>query len=255
MYPECEANTTLPCFVYLGEMFIFLEEGADTDTAINEMRKAIKAIMSEVEGLSIPNVKHVKYISPKLSDPDSAEENPSSQPDRIQPDETVSSRAIPVLSAMGGLFVIGGMIAAYRMRTQETETIDGPSTIVGGSTGAASQSSLSKSLDEPQSPFSGMLPGAYQMGGQYPMGAILEDASDSGSYSRTSDIIVSDCGYTDEDSSRDHSYQHSMLHDDSSILGARGTDDYDAEEDVLFDDDPTTPSKRKVSFANSQAEV
>ncbi len=252
---ECASNSTLPCFVYVGEMFIFLEKSADTDIAILETRKAIKSLMSEVGTLSIPKVKRVKYLLPKLSDSDSIEAPRSAQSNIIQTGQDGSSPAIPVLSAMGGLFVVLGMVAAYRLRKQGTETVDGPSTVAGGSTMAASQASLSMSPTVPVSPFAGILPGAYQTREQYPMGAILEDTSDSASYSRTSDIVVSDCGYTDEESSRDHSYHQAMLHDDSSILGARGMDDYDAEDDVLFDETELTPSKRKVSFATAQAEV
>ena len=230
-------------------MFIFLQESADTDIAVLETRKAIKLLMSDANNFLIPNVKRVKYLAPDLSDPEAIEKPEAPQANTVQSGGDGASPTVPVLSAMGGLFVVIALVATYRLRQKGSETVDGPSTVADTSTLAATQASLSRSPGRVSvSPFAGILPPAYKTTEEYPMGAILEEASESASYSRTSDIIVSDCSYTDEESSRDHSFQQNMFHDDNSILGARGMDESEADDDVLFDETESTSSKRKVSF-------
>ena len=247
---ECATNGTLPCFVYQGEMFIFLEENADTDIAVLETRKAIKLLMSEADNFQIPTVERVKYLAPDLSESDAAETPRTPQANTVQTNGDGSSPTVPILSAMGGLFVVLALVATYRLRRKETETVDGPSTVADTSTLAATQASLSKSPGRTvsASPFTGILPHGYKITEEYPMGAILEEASESASHSRTSEIIVSDCSYTDEESSRDHSFQQNMFHDDNSILGGRGMDESDADDEVLFDENESTSSRPKVSF-------
>lgn len=232
-------------------MFLYLQEDANVDIAVFETRKAIQEMMRGITPGWISKVEGVEYLAPDLSDPSAAEtsEANSSQPSN----EISSSPAIPILSAVGAVFFVLTLVAAYRFRKDRPEALDGPST-VGPSTltgGPGTPKAAGASLEEPPAdtpapPFTGMLPGVYRQ--SYRMGAILEDGSDSASYSRSSDIIVSECGYTDDDSSRDHSYLNSMLNEDP-ILGARGMDeDYEPDDsDYLYDTMEPPPLSRGSS--------
>jgi hypothetical protein len=231
-------------------MFIYLEEGADQDIAVLETRREIRDNMSAFIASSIPKVESLEYLAPDLPNPSSAE---SAETRTVQNNEIVSSTVIPILSAVGAVFVMLTLVAAYRFRKERTEQLDGPSTIgppatMGGSSTVANASpALSNNPDTPAPAFSGMLPGTYRQ--SYRMGAILEDGSDSASYSRTSDIIVSECGYTDDDSSRDQSYLSSMLHEDP-ILGARGMDEeYEPDDEYLYDTSEPNTSQKGVRFS------
>ena len=242
-------------------MFIYLGKNADPETAVQEMRKEIRTVMSEIQAGSIAKVKSVKYISPDLSSTSAAE---SSETGKIQNNQVGNSTAIPVLSAVGAVFLIVTLAAAYRFRKDKTRAID-PSTI-GPSTLAPSTpvagSSVTKDTDGRYSPdlaghdFTHTLPGAYRQ--TFAMGAILEqDISDCASHSRNSDIIVSECGFTDDDSSRDQeSFLGSSMLKDDLILGAREMDDGFGQDDadhMLYDtSEPplalTADSNKEVRF-------
>ncbi len=142
--PACTPSTdALPCFVYLGSITLFLEEGADSDTAVFETRKAVRSIMSGTEMLSIPEVASIKYLSPDLSTP-SAAETTGSESNSLQSGEDSSSPTISVLAAVGGLFVVVAMLAAYRLRKDKVDgkSIVGVSTLLGDSMQPSGEGSL-----------------------------------------------------------------------------------------------------------------
>lgn len=233
-------------------MFIYLQEDADADVAVLEMRKEIQNLMSEFMASSISKVQSVEYLAPDLSNPNSAETSVDTRATELN-----SSTAIPVLSAVGAVFLMLTLVAVYRFRKGKPEAMDGPSTVGpstmadGSQTPTNHQSPLSSSPAVTAAPpFTGMLPGVYRQ--SYPMGAILEDTSDSASYSRNSDILVSESGYTDDDSSRaDQSYMSSMVHDDP-ILGARGMDEDKEPEDDEFLYDISEPPPLVKSSAQKE---
>jgi len=218
-----------------------LKEEADSDIAVFEIRKAVQSAMSKTASFSIPKVASIEYLSPDLSSPSSAETTDKGESNSLEGGKDGASSTVSVLSAIGGLFVVVAMVAAYRMRKDKVDSrsIVGPSTVLGESSQSAGDGS-------PRSggPYGGMLHGAYQLGGSFGMNTILEDNLSRGS----SEIIVSDGGYTDDDSSRDQSYAFSVVHDDSSMLGARGAmplcdhnDDDDGDDEVLFDEQIPSP--------------
>ena len=219
-----------------------LKEEADSDIAVFEIRKAVQSAMSKTDSFSIPKVASIEYLSPDLSSPSSAETTDKGESNSLEGGKDGASSTVSVLSAIGGLFVVVAMVAAYRMRKDrvDSKSIVGPSTVFGES----SQSAGDGSSPRTGSPYGGMLHGTYQLGGSFGMNTILEDNQSRGS----SEIIVSDCGYTDDDSSRDQSYAMSVVHDESSILGARGamplydhSDDDEDNDEVLFDEQTTSP--------------
>jgi hypothetical protein len=213
-------------------MDLYLTEDANDAVAILEARKAIFALMSETNGSLVTGVESVEYLGPDLTDT-SAAQGDSSKNVNYESDQSLDS-GFAVLVAVGSFFVFVAMFAAYRYKRSD-DNKDGPSTIAAGShiTGASSTMSGSSG---PISPFSAMLPDAYQLNEPNTMSAILEDNSDSASHSqsRSSDIMISDCGYTTEEDSHDQSYLQSFTNDDP-ILGAQKMDSCESEEDYLFD--------------------
>lgn len=240
----CIKATTLPCYRFRGKLFIYLGAEAATDVAMYETRKAIRALMNQAQSFSIENVQSFEYLAPNLVDPAGVETSNSGSK-TLQNQEGNSTSAVSILSALGGFFVVLAMFAAYRFRKDQQQIIDGPSTISPASEITAGDTSISNNSGTPSPPFTGMLPGNYRMRAPYSMTAILEDSSQA-SISRDSDIIVSECGYTDDDaSSRDQSYLNSMLNDDP-ILGARGMEEYDdSDDDYLYDNSELPALKRK----------
>ena len=244
----CKTSSDLPCFVFKGESYIYLEDGANADVAIYETRKAIQGIMSMPQSFPIPQVHSVQYLGPALSNPSAAETSQGGSK-AVPNGGSNTTSAVPILSAVGGFFLLISMFAAYRSRREKEQTVDGPSTIAPASDMSAGDTSTVNNPGTPAPPFTGMVPGAYRMKSSYTMNAILEDGSDVASYSRDSDIIVSECGYTDDDSStRDPSYLNSMLQEDP-ILGAKGIEEYDSEEDYL--DEASELPSLKLSSSGS----
>jgi hypothetical protein len=219
------------CYVFRGLMDLYLLPVADKDIAVLEARKAIRVLMSKTDGLDVTGIDKVEYLAPGLSDASAATEGETRGIKLSNNDGTLDSGML-VLVALGSFFVVVATIAAYRFkRNDENSDKDGPLTIATGSqiTGASSNISADSST---LSPFSAMLPNAYRMNEPYSMSAILED-SDSASNARdTSDIIVSESGYT-EDDSRDNSYLQSIMND--PVLGAEKMEDYEEGEDFIFD--------------------
>ena len=241
----------------MGAVTLLLKEGADSDIAVFEIRKAAQSAMSKTGSFSIPKVASIEYLLPDLSSPSSAETTDRGESNSLESGNDGASSTVSVLSAIGGLFVVVAMVAAYRMRKEKVDgrSIVGPSTVFGESSQSAGDGSpRSGSPTSTLSPYGGMKPAAYPLGDSFGMNTILEDNQSRGS----SEIIVSDCGYTTDDSSRDQSYTNSVVHDDSSILGARGAmplfdhndDDDEDDDEVLFDEQTPAsldPSKAAIS--------
>jgi hypothetical protein len=224
---ECPGAEPGNCFVFRGLMDLYLVREADKDVAFLEARKAIRNLMSETNGLVVTGIENVNYLRPALSDTDGLEGSQSIA--ATERNEQLGSGLV-TLAALGSFFVLVAMIAAYRYnRTGDRDdsklTIDPNGSQI---TGASSNLSRGPS---PLSPFSAMLPNAYRLNEPDSMSAILEGDSDS-SIDRSHDIVVSDSGYTEEDS-RDVSYMQGFTND--PVLGAHKMDEYDAEEDYLFD--------------------
>ena len=100
-----------------------------------------------------------------------------------------------------------------------------------------------------------MLPSAYRTDASPKMTAILEDSSDVNSQSQPS-VIISEGGFTDDESSRDSSFMNAASNDEP-ILGARSMDETLGadDEEYTFDYDsvsepsiPETPTETSNLF-------
>eukprot|EP00934_Nitzschia_sp_Nitz4_P000964 Nitzschia sp. Nitz4//scaffold166_size90379//74449//76459//NITZ4_005070-RA/size90379-augustus-gene-0.17-mRNA-1//-1//CDS//3329538235//964//frame0 len=228
---ECpDTTSSLPCFVFQGSMDIYLEEEADESIAILESRRFIQNLLEEVGAVDVDNVVDIEYLSPDLSDTSPITGNEGGDRDATLGGDN-RSVTVPVILSVGALFVAFAVVGAARYRRREND-LDGPTIASGGpSVATGNESGLTHDYD------SNFLPGAYQTG-TATMSAIPEDSSDSARNTNTS-LIISDCGYTD-DSSRDMSFVNTVLNEDPT-LGARGIDDYEHDDDYIFDHEDFQP--------------
>jgi hypothetical protein len=190
----------------------------------------------------------VWYLGPEIAgvsgvaggSPTSVDVNPPSQ-------TSVSLGAVAAFSVLGLFAFVALMIGMFRVRGSKAE--DGTLTIEPGSamTTSTNNSSANKASG---SPFSAMLPQAYNLHDPEAMSAILEGDSDAESRAQSS-VIVSEGGFTsDGDSIADDCvYTTSNL---GPVLGAQKTED-DVEEDgaLLFEDDPEISSIDKAQNRTS----
>ena len=221
-------------------MDLYLTKDADDDVAFLEARKAIQDIMSTTGGLDgLVNIRNVEYLKPELTETDALEENDESNGVRVASDGDRIGSGVVTLAALGCFFMLAAGVAAYRFKRndEDDKQADGTLTIdPNGSqlTGADSNLSGDTSTSPVSvSPYSGMLPNPYRMNEPDTMSAILEGDSDSASQTPSHDIVVSDSGYTEEDSRGDVSYMQGVLND--PVLGAHKMEDYDDDGDYLFD--------------------
>jgi len=206
--PEPKPN----CFVFLGEMDIFLEEGADRDVAVLETRREIRNLLSE--NTDISGVQEVRYLAPEILDASAAEGGSTRNIDLG--DDSGMDAGVSVLVGLGSFFLFVALVAGYRYRRKSGEK-EIPMSVISGSQITGVDSASPTENAGPASPFSEMLPNPYKSGDNASMGAILEGESDSASHAMSSDIVVSDSGFTDDDS-RDISMLQSL--ENESMLGA-----------------------------------
>lgn len=216
-------------------MNIYLKDDADIDIAVFETRKAVFDSMSETGLLTISKVDSITYLGPPLSDPTAVETTNSGTEDGVSRDE--AGRVLSVIAALGGCFVLVAVVAAYRYRRETADKLDDPSAI----DHADSQlTSMPSSESGNSAPFAGIF--RFR---QTDMASIMEASSESTSQAPSTSIIVSESGYSDDDS-RDNSYMNSVLNDES-MLGARKMDEIEPEDDYLFDnDDPMLEASKRI---------
>jgi hypothetical protein len=215
-----------------------LNDGVSMEVVLQEVLSAIKNSMEAGGGIKAPGVIRAKYVSPELKTPGSLQSTGGANLQTKSKDSSLSSGMAVLLSLGAFSALVAALIFRYRYNAG-TGKGSNESTVATGSqiTGAGSNlSSAAGSVSTSSSPFSGMLPSAYRLGGNNTtMFAILEGDSDS-SQAQHSDIIVSDSGYTTEDSeTREPSQPYLQTVFDASVLGGHNMFDDDDEEELIFD--------------------
>jgi hypothetical protein len=213
-------------------MGLYLEEGAAADNAIYESRLKIQDLMFEVNGTSAEGVVKATYLGPDLVDASNVESSNRDGNFEYGNSSTLTP-AYTALIAIGGLILIATVLVSYRFRRSREGKDEGSLIFAAGSELTTANTSVTGS-SAPKSPFSAMLPSPYRLERDPNMSAILEDGSDSGSHARSSDIMVSESGYTTDDGDSVQSVYLQSLSNAPPTLGARKKDD-DSDDDYLFD--------------------
>jgi hypothetical protein len=227
-------------------MSLYLEEGAAAENAVYESRKKIQDLMLAVNGTSAVGVVNATYLGPNLKAPSNAQS--SNRGDIIEyGNSSTLTPAYTALIAIGGLVMIATVLVSYRYRGRRGGKDGGALTVAAGSDLTTADTSVT-AYSAPKSPFSAMLPSPYRLDQDPGMSAILEDDSDSASHAHSSDIIVSESGYTTDDcdsvqSSNEGYFSYlQSLTDAAPTLGARKMGDESADDDYLFDTGSDTVS-------------
>ena len=193
-----------------------------------------------VNGVPVPGIARAEYLGPPLTTAASIETT-TNNPGTIRTEPSNLSAQVVVLVSLSSFLVVLVMLAVYRYRSdvereEGTLTVEPRSELTYPETPGSNGRGRSRVV---VSPFSEMLPGAYRMGSEMSMSAILEGDSDTASNARCSEIMVSDSGYTTEDDSvttqtqgLDYANLQSLA--DAPVLGAQKLVD-DEEDDLLFD--------------------
>jgi hypothetical protein len=222
------------CVVYKGiiELYLVAEDGSKD--AILEARKSILNVMNEYTGaLDGDGIINVEYLAPDLGT--SALQEDQSNGNLSADGGSVSAPTV-VMVSLGVVCVIVALSAGYRYKNRGDDVAAASTIGPGGSQLTMTSSKISTGTNSTPG-FSAMMPPSYRLGESHCMDAVLEgDSSDTSRQARSSELIVSDSGYSSEGSSRDmSSLQYSREH----ILGAytlaegESRDDFD---DYLYEE-------------------
>ncbi|KAL3903109.1 MAG: hypothetical protein SGILL_010570, partial [Bacillariaceae sp.] len=223
----CFGNSTEgDCYTVDGRMELILEQSANGQAIRNDILARIQEAMASGAFDSIPEIIGVYYLGPDLST--IAEAQGGSE--TLGRDTTVEGGEFSpgALAAFAGIgfVVVFGMMIVFRKRSRNADS---------GSLSLEPGSAMTSRAETPtkSSPFSAMLPQAYNLHDPETMSAILEGDSQSES---SGSVIVSEGGFTTdgEDSMQGDSVYTNTL---GPTLGARKQDDDREDKDLLFDND------------------
>jgi hypothetical protein len=222
------------CIVYLGiiELYLVAEDGSED--AILEARKSIMNIMNDDTGtFDGHGIINVEYLASDLG-PSALQENQSNG--NLSADGGSVSAPTVVMVSLGVVCVIVALSAGYRHKNRGDD-VAATSTIGSGGSQLTMTSSKISTVTNSTPEFSAMMPPSYRLGESHCMDAVLEgDSSDTSSQARSSELLVSDSGYSSGGSSRDMS---SLQYSGEHILGAytmaegKRRDDFD---DYLYEE-------------------
>ena len=221
----CFGNSTVgDCYTVDGRMELILEQTANGQAIRNDILARIQAAMAGGAFNSIPEILGVFYLGPDLS----AVTEAQGGSETLGRDTSVESDSFSpaALAAFAGIgfVVVFGMMIVFRKKRRSPDV---------GSVSLEPSAVTPTKTETPTkvSPFSAMLPQAYNLHDPETMSAILEGDSQSES---SGSVIVSEGGFTTdgEDSMQGDSVYTNTL---GPTLGARKQDDDHEDNDLLFD--------------------
>lgn len=208
-------------------MNLYLTDSTGADDAVLATRKAIRDILLSSSLLS-DEILQVTYLAPDLGTSSVIDNGGGSLTPETNLDSSLSAPMVTMIS-LGVVCVVVAFAAGFRYKNKYDRD-EGKSTL--GPTGSeitAASSSLSGGSNSTPG-FSAMMPSTYRIGESHCMDAILEGDSDSSH--NQSEIMVSDSGYSEEDSRDTSLLQYSGEH----VLGAERLDGFDPSDSYLYDD-------------------
>jgi hypothetical protein len=213
------------CVVYRGQVtLLFTEEIGDTQAIETEVRDTIRSLMENVVFIKTSDIQSMEYLGPNFGK--NAVENQSGTSNNLTSAGVGVSGPTVVMVSLSVVCIIVGLTAGYRYKNRATDDNNALSTIgPGGSQLTAEDSKMSESSDSTPG-FQAMMPPAYRLGESHCMDAILE--GETSEPENTSDIIVSESGFSTDDSRENSEMQYSREH----VLGAEAL----REDFVEFDD-------------------
>jgi hypothetical protein len=247
----CLSNETSSgvCNIYNGRMLLYLEQTVNKQIAINDIRSNIQRIMKRNDFMELPEIIRIWYVGPEISTVSeiTGGNEPSSAPQ--QTGNTLSTGGVVAFGAMGFFVFAALVLGMFRARGRNSDSVDDTTgTMQPESVAMTTSVGIDTAAPSPQklSPFTAMLPQAYNLHDPETMSAILEGDSDSESRASSGSVIVSDGGFTTdgEESTVDGSAPTSKL---EPVLGHHKLEDETPNDSVLlFEDDNEVSSIDKA---------
>mmetsp|Transcript_25046 Transcript_25046/g.35053 ORF Transcript_25046/g.35053 Transcript_25046/m.35053 type:complete len:469 (+) Transcript_25046:99-1505(+) len=247
--PSSEKCNEVECEIYDGEIRLLLAENVDFGNARFSALTSVRKFIDQVAIHRVEGLKNAAYLAPDFANPNAASNEAGSQANKsgISSSVVTSSTGIVIFSCAAAAFVIAFGVFVYSRRNKIidsdfstfTKDKDAGSDLQIAPTQSADEDSENEdertsgeddqedgSLD-PRSPFSKMLPAAYQLGDSMSMSVILENENESVASSNVTSVngnissSISDGFVTDMDSSVDETYDASDTVGGTPVLGAR----------------------------------
>jgi hypothetical protein len=226
----CFGNSTEgDCYTVDGRMELILEQTANGQAIRNDILARIQATMAREDFPLVPEIIGVYYLGPDLNTVAEAQGGSETTSRGSQIESDMSAGMVAAFAAIGFVAFFGVMLI-FRRRRRSPDT--GSLTLEPGSAMTSRAETPSKSPRV--SPFSAMLPQAYNLHDPETMSAILEGDSHSES---SGSVIVSEGGFT-TDGDGDSVYTNNL----GPVLGAHKQDDDHEENDLLFENEDTSVS-------------
>lgn len=194
--------------------------------AIYHTRKSILNLLNvEIGSIDGDGISSVRYLAPDLGT--SALQEDQSNSKSLTNGKSLSAPTV-VMVSLAVVCVVIALTAGYRYKKRGDDAAAASTIGPGGSQLSLASSKLSFGSNSTPG-FAAMMPPSYRLGESHCMDAILEgDSSDTSSQARSSELIVSDSGYSSEGSSID---LPSMYHSKGNILGAHRMDEGHSRDD------------------------
>ncbi|CAJ1969466.1 unnamed protein product [Cylindrotheca closterium] len=199
-------GVSVNCVVYKGMISLYLEYTGNVEDAIGTTRKKIIDVMSlDADGIIGDDISQIEYLSPDMQ---TSAAQGSGTGDSVSTGESVGTPTAALVS-LGVVCAAIALTMGYRYKNRVDDaalSTIGPcgsqltmtSSQLSGSHLSGSQ--LSGNTDSSPG-LSTMMPSTYRLGESHCMDAILEaEGSDTSSQGRNVSIIISESGYSEEDS-------------------------------------------------------
>ncbi|KAL3914028.1 MAG: hypothetical protein SGARI_000345 [Bacillariaceae sp.] len=238
---QCFSDETIgECNTVNGAMELYLEQNANGAAARRDILARVQAALSQSDFTSVPEIIGAYYIGPDLSEINAATEDDTSSQLNANEGDGMPAGAVAGFAAIGLVAFMGVALAFRKKRRHDIDagTMTLEPDLAAGSRTAGDPMGKSPSK---VTPFSAMLPQAYNLNDPETMSAILEGDSDSQSGASQGSVIVSEGGFTTdgEDSMQDDSVYTSKL---GTTLGEQEHYEDHADADLLFDNDEKSVS-------------
>mmetsp|Transcript_10449 Transcript_10449/g.14792 ORF Transcript_10449/g.14792 Transcript_10449/m.14792 type:complete len:492 (-) Transcript_10449:92-1567(-) len=285
----CDDEDDSLCTAWDGASWLLLANNVNFDEAryfaLTDVRKFVEDIASN----RVAGLRSASYLAPEFARPNAVSNEAESQTDNsgISASVISSSTGIVIFSCAAAAFVLAFGVFFYVRRNKNidsdfsaftrdkevasdiqiapTQTADEDSE--NGDESMGGEGSQEDGSHDPRSPFSKMLPAAYQLGDSMSMSVILENDNESLASSNVtaasanvsstiSDGFVTDGFVTDMDSSVDETLDASNMVGDTPVLGARRRNGEEFEMDSAEESDYSEnegPTPVKFEYHNTRS--
>lgn len=190
-------GVSVNCVVYKGTISLYLENDGNVEEAIEKTRTSIIELMNQhVDGFISDDISLIEYLSPDMQ---TSAAQGSQTSDNISSGEESISPPTAAMVSVGVVCAVVALTMGYRYKNRVDESAlstIGPC----GSQLTMTSSQMSGNTDGTPG-LSTMMPSTYRLGESHCMDAILEgDSSDTSSQAKNVSILVSEGGYSEEDS-------------------------------------------------------